>query len=131
MACGALQLDAGSVGAWVPPRRSPGFLFPVHALSRVFRGKFVQATELAHCKLGRWRVVEQRGADRAAIAAPTIERPGRTHCPEPACAGLVAMRDRMAHRCAHQPRVASSPDCNVDAAPPSDAACVGVARSRR
>ena len=60
----------------------------------------------AHCKLGRWRLVEQRGADRAAIAAPTIERPGRTHGPEPACAGLVAMRDRMAHRCAHQPRVA-------------------------
>ena len=26
----------------------------------------------AHCKLGRWRVVEQRGADRAAIAAPTL-----------------------------------------------------------
>ena len=25
-----------------------------------------------HCRLGRWRVVEQRGADRAAIAAPTL-----------------------------------------------------------
>ena len=25
-----------------------------------------------HCKLGRWRVVEQRGADRAAIAAPLL-----------------------------------------------------------
>ena len=26
----------------------------------------------AHCRLGRWRVVEQRGANRAAIAAPTL-----------------------------------------------------------
>ena len=25
-----------------------------------------------HCRLGRWRVVEQRGADRAAIAAPLL-----------------------------------------------------------
>ena len=25
-----------------------------------------------HCRLGRWRVVEQRGADRAAIAAPPL-----------------------------------------------------------
>ena len=25
-----------------------------------------------HCRLGRWRVIEQRGADRAAIAAPTL-----------------------------------------------------------
>ena len=26
----------------------------------------------AHCKLGHWCVVEQRGADRAAIAAPLL-----------------------------------------------------------
>jgi Putative transposase len=26
----------------------------------------------AHCRLGRWRVVEHRGADRAAIAAPVL-----------------------------------------------------------
>lgn len=26
----------------------------------------------AHCRQGRWRVVEQRGADRAAIAAPLL-----------------------------------------------------------
>ena len=30
-------------GRWCAPRRAPGFLFPVHALSRVFRGKFLQA----------------------------------------------------------------------------------------
>lgn len=43
MACGALQLDAEGGGRWCAPRRAPGFLFPVHALSRVFRGKFLQA----------------------------------------------------------------------------------------
>ncbi len=42
MACGALQTaDGGST--WVAPKRSPTFLFPVHALSKVFRGKFLQA----------------------------------------------------------------------------------------
>jgi Putative transposase/Transposase zinc-binding domain len=43
MACGALQLDDHAKGAWVQPKRSRSFLFPVHALSRVFRGKFMQA----------------------------------------------------------------------------------------
>ena len=63
MACGALQLgpkvrgDAGAgadtntntTGAarWVAPKRSRRFLFPVHALSKVFKGKFVQALEQA------------------------------------------------------------------------------------
>jgi hypothetical protein len=45
MACGALKFDADGAGAdaWVAPRRAPDFLFPVHALSKVFRGKFMQA----------------------------------------------------------------------------------------
>ena len=43
MACGALADD----GHWQVPRRSPSFLFPVHALSRVFRGKFMAALEHA------------------------------------------------------------------------------------
>jgi hypothetical protein len=43
MACGALRLDADNAPVWVQPTRSPNFLFPVHALSRVFRGKFMQA----------------------------------------------------------------------------------------
>jgi hypothetical protein len=43
MACGALGVDANSAARWVSPRRSTRFLFPVHALSRVFRGKFMQA----------------------------------------------------------------------------------------
>jgi hypothetical protein len=39
MACGALDTH----GHWCAPKRSPTFLFPVHALSRVFRGKFIDA----------------------------------------------------------------------------------------
>jgi hypothetical protein len=47
MACGALRLDADGAGTWIPPRRSSRFLFPVYALSRVFRGKFLQALQEA------------------------------------------------------------------------------------
>ena len=49
MACGALQCaspgaaDGDGDGAWIEPKRSRNFLFPVHALSKVFRGKFMQA----------------------------------------------------------------------------------------
>jgi Putative transposase/Transposase zinc-binding domain len=51
MACGALQLGVDGDGAWIEPKRSRRFLFPVHALSRVFRGKFVQALQQA-CDAG-------------------------------------------------------------------------------
>jgi len=49
MACGALQGNGQGQGQgqdkrqWVQPKRSPHFLFPVQALSKVFRGKFLQA----------------------------------------------------------------------------------------
>jgi len=48
MACGAL---AGDHSRWIEPKRAPNFLFPVHALSRVFRGKFMQALQQA-CDAG-------------------------------------------------------------------------------
>ena len=44
MACGALDAQ----GAWLTPQRKPNFLFPVHALSKVFRGKFMAALQAAH-----------------------------------------------------------------------------------
>ena len=44
MACGVLGLD----GQWHKPQRKPDFLFPVRALSRVFRGKFLAALRQAH-----------------------------------------------------------------------------------
>lgn len=47
MACGALQPGADGAGTWLQPKRSSRFLFPVHALSRVFRGKFLQALQEA------------------------------------------------------------------------------------
>ncbi len=39
MACGGL----GDQGQWCAPKRSATFLFPVHALSKVLRGKFLDA----------------------------------------------------------------------------------------
>jgi hypothetical protein len=47
MACGAMALDAAGQGTWAAPKRSPTFLFPVHALSTVLRGKFMQALQRA------------------------------------------------------------------------------------
>ncbi len=41
MACGVLCAD----GHWQAPVRKPDFLFPVHALSRVFQGKFMAALQ--------------------------------------------------------------------------------------
>lgn len=43
MACGGLD----DQGHWHSPKRSPTFLFPVHALSRVFRGKVLDALQRA------------------------------------------------------------------------------------
>ena len=44
MACGVLDQQ----GKWALPARKPDFLFPVQALSKVFRGKFMAALALAH-----------------------------------------------------------------------------------
>ncbi|BCO25275.1 IS91 family transposase ISWz1 [Rhodoferax lithotrophicus] len=46
MACGVLD----KTGQWVTPVRKPDFLFPVQALSKVFRGKFLAALARAHHK---------------------------------------------------------------------------------
>jgi hypothetical protein len=43
MACGALRGDSADGARWITPCRGTGFLFPVQALSRVFRGKFLAA----------------------------------------------------------------------------------------
>ena len=44
MACGVLD----KAGQWHTPTRKPDFLFPVQALSKVFRGKFMAALACAH-----------------------------------------------------------------------------------
>jgi hypothetical protein len=46
MACGALQVQPGGA-AWRTPQRGTRFLFPVQALSKVFKGKFLQALQEA------------------------------------------------------------------------------------
>jgi hypothetical protein len=48
MACGVLAQDDQGQGHWHMPARKPDFLFPVHALSKVFRGKFLAALGKAH-----------------------------------------------------------------------------------
>ncbi|UUZ70237.1 IS91 family transposase [Polaromonas sp. P2-4] len=48
MACGVLAKDGNVDGQWCLPVRKPDFLFPVQALSRVFRGKFMAALAAAH-----------------------------------------------------------------------------------
>jgi hypothetical protein len=42
-----MALNAAGQGTWVHPKRSPTFLFPVRALSKVFRGKFMLALQHA------------------------------------------------------------------------------------
>lgn len=48
MACGVLAKGGDVGGQWSAPTRKPDFLFPVQALSRVFRGKFMAALGQAH-----------------------------------------------------------------------------------
>lgn len=47
MACGALRQGEDAASSWVTPTRGERFLFPVHALSRVFRGRFMAALQAA------------------------------------------------------------------------------------
>jgi hypothetical protein len=49
MACGAVHFALEGSPVWRQPQRSQRFLFPVHALSRVFRAKFMQA--LRHAQI--------------------------------------------------------------------------------
>jgi hypothetical protein len=44
IACGGLDEE----GNWVEPKRNSRFLFPVHALSQVFRAKFLDALDADH-----------------------------------------------------------------------------------
>jgi Putative transposase/Transposase zinc-binding domain len=48
MACGVLGQGELGGDRWHTPVRKPDFLFPVQALSRVFRGKFMAALKAAH-----------------------------------------------------------------------------------
>jgi Putative transposase/Transposase zinc-binding domain len=67
MACGALQRTGDDQGRWIEPKRARNFLFPVHALSKVFKGKFMQAL----------RDAEQAGALPRNSAANEPQRSAR------------------------------------------------------
>ena len=92
MACGALQhgADSAGPGTWIEPRRASSFLFPVHALSRVFRGKFMQALQ-GRCKPGRCPAIRRTptpcGGGECRLCAgttgwstPRRRWPGRRRC---------------------------------------------------
>ena len=66
MACGAL---AGDHSRWTQPKRAPNFLFPVHALSRVFRGKFMHALAQA----GELAALPRDPADTALARAQRVQ----------------------------------------------------------
>jgi hypothetical protein len=66
MACGAL---AGDQGCWTRPKRARSFLFPVHALSRVFRGKFMHALAQA----GELAALPRDPADTALARAQRVQ----------------------------------------------------------
>jgi Putative transposase/Transposase zinc-binding domain len=68
MACGALQLNSAGDDAWIKPKRSANFLFPVQALSRVFRGKFMQALAQA----GELAALPRDPADTATARAQRV-----------------------------------------------------------
>ena len=59
MACGGLDAH----GHWCAPKRSPTFLFPVHALSKVFRAKFLHA--LHHASLSADLALDPANTDAA------------------------------------------------------------------
>ena len=67
MACGALRADAPGDAQWIAPKRAANFLFPVHALSRVFRAKFLAALQQAGCAQSLPR--DPAATARAALAA--------------------------------------------------------------
>lgn len=72
MACGALGVDAHGTACWVRPQRSERFLFPVRALSRLLRAKFLAALHDAEDRgaLGRDPAADcaQREQRRRALA---------------------------------------------------------------
>jgi hypothetical protein len=65
MACGAMALDPAGEATWLAPRRSPTFIFPVHALSKVFRAKFMQALQIA---------LQAGALPRAPASTPDLQR---------------------------------------------------------
>lgn len=102
MACGALAGDAERAPRWVEPKRSRRFLFPVHALSRVFRGKFLAALQRAEADGTLARDPAAGGAGRAQRRRALLRRDWVVYAKSP-LAGPAAVLDylsRYTHRTA-------------------------------
>ena len=108
MACGAMQFAGTGTGTgtgtgdgvWIEPKRTRNFLFPVHALSRVFRGKFLQLLRHA-CDAG---MLPRDRADTAAARQQCVQALRRhdwmVYAKTP-LAGPAAVLDYLA-RCTHR-----------------------------
>lgn len=98
-------------GAWITPKK--GFLFPVQALSKVFRGKFVGGLEVwrgrgrappSPCRPPN-RQSSRRRRNSCAGSPPTPRQPagaGNSRCNAPSHPGRRQPADARALRLAHQ-----------------------------
>ena len=99
MACGALARDAQGQPVWQSPRRSPTFLFPVRALSLVWRARFIDALQQADAA-GRLR--DRQGTPMALPLHALRSKPWVVYA-KTALAGPAAVLDylsRYTHRTA-------------------------------
>jgi hypothetical protein len=101
MACGALRVQSGAA-AWCTPKRGARFLFPVQALSAVFKGKFLQALQEALAAGSLWRDPMIAPLDRARRMRALQQHDWVTYAKAP-MAGPAAVLDylsRYTHRTA-------------------------------
>lgn len=100
MGCGALACGAQGQPVWQPPRRSPTFLFPVRALSLVWRARFIDALVQADAA-GQLRP-DQQAASMALPLQALRSKPWVVYAKTP-LAGPAAVLDylsRYTHRTA-------------------------------
>ncbi len=102
MACGALRPDAPGGAQWIAPQRSSTFLFPVHALSRVFRAKFLAALQQAGCAQALPRDPARTDAQRLQRASALRQRDWVVYAKTPLAgpAGVLDYLARYTHRTA-------------------------------
>ena len=97
IACGALGAD----GQWLAPKRSSRFLFPVHALSKVFAGKFRDALRAAE-RGGLLTRDPEQGARRQQRMRRLRDKPWVVYAKTPLAGPAAVLEDlsRYTHRTA-------------------------------
>ncbi|MEZ5659900.1 MAG: IS91 family transposase [Burkholderiaceae bacterium] len=91
VACGALAEN----GSWIEPKRSEHFLFPVHALSKVFAGKFRAAMSKAQAAGQLPRDPASTAAERSTRLSKLRQTPWVVYA-KAAMAGPAAVLDYLA-----------------------------------